>query len=181
MEEYNILVVGDKGCGKTSLINALSLESNYEKIKSLGRYIPTVTPTYTNIIYSNYKIRLWEISSNMNISPDFFESLQFDAAIVCSMPSFVDTSIPAWNNYILQNCQHTIPLYNVVLKSELEGEDSEGRIHISVKRGPHNFKFLCIIDNIIYNLQTPNTHLDDIHQLLTIIQKFTSVNNNNIL
>lgn len=158
--EINLLLIGDKGVGKTAFINRHSTD------KFISDYIHTVGSTrYVleyNTNYGKCKINISECSSEMEIKENYISN-KFDGCIimfdVTSMESY--KNVYYWYNCLLKDIQITL-CGNKIDKKNRNVKFKDIKFHLN-----RNIDYFDISVKSKYQFEKP---------FINIIQKITNHN-----
>ncbi|XP_046849351.1 ras-like GTP-binding protein RHO [Xenia sp. Carnegie-2017] len=125
-ERYKLVVLGDEGCGKTALLNALVKTSNFEvedsHLSSFDECVQDIDTSENHIEFTLYEITGMDDYSSFRY--ELYEGT--DVFLVCfdiGSPSSLESVITKWSNEIKQEHPH-IPFLLIGCKNDLRTESA---------------------------------------------------------
>ena len=150
-KNYNILLVGDKKCGKTQFIKGLVADSKGTQYKINWEYEETNEIVDTSVEYNNCTFNIWELSSAVEIEDaDKVKNVKnkFDYVLIGTKEKYWRYSLDYWNELLEDLGMSHIPTYELRLRSDKVGLDGNNVLHVNVQRGLAN-EFTSILNFLI--------------------------------
>ncbi|SNW62683.1 GTP-binding protein RhoE-like [Orpheovirus IHUMI-LCC2] len=140
---YNILVVGDRKCGKTNFIKCLANDVLGIPYKLNLDYAETNHLVCIPIKYKNKVFNVWEISSNMLGKDNFsaeIKKIKVDYVLIGTKERYREYSLVYWEEVLEGWKLSNVPTYEVQLRSSMVGVTDNNIFHVNVQRAiPNEF------------------------------------------
>lgn len=156
-ENCNILIVGDKKCGKTEFIRALVADSKEIRYKINWEYEETNTIVCTSVEYNNCTFNIWELSSAVGMKDmDGLRDIKdkLDYVLIGTKRKYWWYSLDYWNELLEDWGVSHIPTYELRLRSDKVGLDKKSILHVNVQRGLEN-EFTSVLNFLMLQSCVP--------------------------
>ncbi|ODV86362.1 hypothetical protein CANARDRAFT_175268 [[Candida] arabinofermentans NRRL YB-2248] len=169
VKEIKIVVIGDSGCGKTSLL--INFKDN--KPASYEDYIPTIFETYNCFVSNNNGGQIFKLSLHDTAGQEDFEGLRIpiysdvDIVIACysvdSQPSLANIQ-ESWIPEV-QNYQPDVPIVLVGTKCDLKNQLSSDQL---VSESDELLVCNSIGSNVVGHLQASAVTTENVHKVFDV-------------